>query len=84
MLVLTILNATGEQVLDNLLNIIKQLLQPIITFLIAVARVLYPPLIVIGIILWALGERWIAWRFLSSGVLTAVVVELILPALGLV
>jgi hypothetical protein len=78
------LTANGEQVLDNLLNIIKQLLQPIVTLMVAVCRVLYPPLIVIGIILYAIGERWIAWRFLSSGILTAITVELILPALGLI
>jgi hypothetical protein len=52
--------------------------------MVAVCRVLYPPLIVIGIILYAIGERWIAWRFLSSGILTAITVELILPALGLI
>ena len=78
------LSATGEEVVNKLLDVIKNLLKPIITFLVAVCRVLYPPMIIIGIILYVLGERWIAWRFLSSGILTAITVELILPALGLI
>lgn len=75
--------ANGEEVLNALLEIIKNLLKPIVAFLIAVSRILYPPMIIIGVILYAIGERWLAWRFLSSGVLTAIVVELIIPALGL-
>jgi len=78
------LSATGEEVVNKLLDVIKNLLHPIITFLVAICRVLYPPMIIIGIILYVLGERWIAWRFLSSGILTAITVELILPALGLI
>jgi hypothetical protein len=75
---------TGEEILNTVLEIIKNLLKPILTFVVGVARILYPPLIIIGIILWALGERWIGWRFLSSGIITAITVELILPALGLI
>ena len=78
------LSINGEEILNKLLDIVKNLLHPIMTFMIALCRVLYPPLIVVGIILWAIGERWLAWRFLSSGLLTAIVVELIIPALGLV
>jgi hypothetical protein len=78
------LTANGEEILNTVLEIIKNLLKPILTFLIALSRILYPPLIIIGVILYAIGERWIAWRFLSSGILTAVVVELIIPALGLI
>ncbi|MFH7859952.1 MAG: hypothetical protein QXR03_03030, partial [Candidatus Aenigmatarchaeota archaeon] len=63
--------ANGEEVLNALLEIIKNLLKPIVAFLIAVSRILYPPMIIIGVILYAIGERWLAWRFLSSGVLTA-------------
>jgi hypothetical protein len=78
------LTANGDEIINKLLDIVKNLLHPIMTFMIALCRVLYPPLIVVGIILWAIGERWLAWRFLSSGLLTAIVVELIIPALGLV
>ncbi|MEM2179096.1 MAG: hypothetical protein QW272_09790 [Candidatus Methanomethylicaceae archaeon] len=77
------IHTNGEEVLNGLLEVIKNLLKPIIAFLIAVCRVLYPPMIIIGVILYVLGERWIAWRFLSSGILTAITVELIIPALGL-
>jgi len=78
------LTANGDEIINKLLDIVKNLLHPIMTFMVALCRVLYPPLIVVGIILWAIGERWLAWRFLSSGLLTAIVVELIIPALGLV
>jgi hypothetical protein len=78
------LSTNGEEVVNRLLDLIRDLLHPIMTFMVALCRVLYPPLIVVGIILWAIGERWLAWRFLSSGILTAIVVELIIPALGLI
>lgn len=81
---MTFFHASGEEVLNALLEVIKNLLRPIVVFLIAVSRVLYPPLILIGVVLWAIGERYIGWRFLSSGILTAVVIELIIPALGLI
>lgn len=75
--------ANGEEILNGLLEVIKNLLKPIVAFLIAVSRILYPPMIIIGVVLYAIGERWLAWRFLSSGILTAIVVELVIPALGL-
>jgi len=78
------LNANGEEVLNGLLEIIKNLLKPIVSFLIAFARVLYPPMIIIGVILYVLGERWLAWRFLSSGILTGIIVEFVIPTLGLI
>lgn len=78
------LSTNGEEVVNRLLDLIRDLLRPIMAFMVALCRVLYPPLIVVGIILWAIGERWLAWRFLSSGLLTAIVVELIIPALGLI
>jgi len=82
--VLVSFGVDGNEIVNKLLDVIKQLLQPILIFVVALSRVLYPPLLVVGIVLWAIGERWLAWRFLSPGILTAVVVELILPALGLV
>jgi hypothetical protein len=78
------LSANGDEIINKLLDIVKNLLHPIMTFMVALCRVLYPPLIVVGIILWAIGERWLAWRFLSSGLLTGITVEIVLPALGLI
>jgi len=77
------LTANGEEILNKLLDVIKNLLKPIVGFMVALARIYYPIALAIGIILYAIGEKWLAWRFLSSGILTAITVELIIPALGL-
>jgi len=73
----------GLPVIDDILRVIQDAVKAVAGIVIAAARIIYPAMFIIGLLLYATqADRYKGTRLMMAAAVTGAVVELILPAIG--